>query len=135
MVAVSETEPAPETDPALADVLAELRDREPLFHRAELGTSAEALERQMAPDFWEVGASGRRYGRRHVLEVLVRRYAEGRHDAWETSGFRCREVGPETYLLTYTLRQEERLTRRATIWRRVKDQWQVLYHQGTLVLE
>jgi hypothetical protein len=73
MVAVSETEPALETDPALADVLAELRDREPLFHRTELGTRAQALDQHMAPGFWEAGASGRRYSRQHVLEVLVRR--------------------------------------------------------------
>lgn len=42
----------------VAAVLSELVDREPLFHRTELGTSREVFEAMTAPDFWEVGASG-----------------------------------------------------------------------------
>ena len=124
----------PPTDPDLLPVLDELRAREPLFHRPELGTRAEDLEAQTAPDFFEVGASGRLYGRRHVLDVLLRRFAgDGGEDPWETSGFHCRALGEDTYLLTYTLRQDERVTRRMTAWRRTQRGWQVLYHQGTPV--
>jgi len=39
-------------------------------------------------------------------------------DPWTTDDFECREVGPDTYLLTYTLRQAERVSRRLTVWRR-----------------
>ncbi|NAZ76317.1 DUF4440 domain-containing protein [Kineococcus sp. T13] len=123
----------PPTEPALLPVLRELRAREPLFHRPELGTGAEDLEQQMAPDFFEVGASGRRYGRRFVMDVLLRRYAEGGDDPWQTSGFHCRALGADTYLLTYTLRQGPRLTRRVTAWQRTPRGWRVLYHQGTPV--
>jgi hypothetical protein len=43
-------------------------------------------------------------------------------------------LGPETYLITYTLLQDkQRLTRRATIWRRTADGWKIVYHQGTIV--
>jgi hypothetical protein len=43
-------------------------------------------------------------------------------------------LGPEFYLLTYTLRQPDRLTRRSTIWRRTEDgDWQIVFHQGTPV--
>ena len=133
MAVVNDAEPLPTTDPALLPVLAELRAREPVFHRPELGTSAEDLERQMAPDFWEVGATGRCYSRDFVQEALLRRYAEGGEDPWETFDFRCRGLGPDTYLLTYALRQDQRTSRRATVWRRAETGWQVLYHQGTLV--
>ncbi|GAA4976038.1 GNAT family N-acetyltransferase [Kineococcus glutinatus] len=122
------------TDPALLPVLAELREREPLFHRPAPGAGADDLERQVDPGFWEVGASGRCYSRGHVLEVLRRRAEDGDDGGpWETSGFACRELGPGTYLLTYLLRQGGRFTRRATIWRRTPAGWQVLYHQGTPV--
>jgi hypothetical protein len=114
-------------------VLAELVAREPLFHRPELGTTRADFAAQMAPDFWETGASGRRYERDAVLDTLADRWSRPHDDPWETGEFRVREVGPETYLLTYTLRQEERVTRRATIWQRVPGGWQVVYHQGTLV--
>jgi hypothetical protein len=135
MTAMDSVEPLPATEPALLAVQVELQKREPVFHRLELGTSAEDLEHQMAPDFWEVGASGRRYSRQYVKEVLLHRYAAGEDDPWETSDFHCRELGSSTYLLTYTLRQDQRLTRRVTAWRRAETGWQVLYHQGTVVTE
>lgn len=120
-------------EPALLPVLAELRDREPLFHRPELGTSPEELELQIAPDFWEVGASGRRYSREYVLATLRERFATEQADPWETRDFHCRQVGPATYLLTYTLFQRERVTRRLTVWQQSRVGWQVVYHQGTPV--
>ena len=126
-------QPARVTDPALVAVRDELAAREPVFHHPELGTSAEALDRQAAADFEEVGASGRRYGRAFVLATVHDRYAHDLpDDPWEADGFHCVGLGPQTYLLTYDLRQGDRLTRRATIWRRTADDWEVVYHQGTL---
>jgi len=48
-------EPSLETEAALLPVLAELREREPIFHRLELGVGKEDL-RQTTPGFWEIGA-------------------------------------------------------------------------------
>ena len=42
---------------------------------------------------------------------------------------------PDTYLLTYTLRQDARVTRRLTVWQRHEGHWRILYHQGTIVAE
>lgn len=47
--------------------------------------------------------------------------------------FHCLEIAPDNYLLTYTLFQGERVTRRSTIWRRSTTGWKILYHQGTIV--
>ncbi len=58
----------------LKDVLAELINREPLFHRTELGTSREAFETMTAPDFWEVGASGTVYDLESIRSILEARY-------------------------------------------------------------
>ncbi|MGY1847844.1 MULTISPECIES: nuclear transport factor 2 family protein [unclassified Blastococcus] len=114
-------------------VLDELMAREPLFHRTERGTSRSAFEAMTAEDFWEVGASGARYDREHVWSVLEQRYADGVLDDWETSDVACRPLGGDTFLLTYRLRQDARVTRRATIWERTADDWRVIYHQGTEV--
>jgi len=123
-----------DADSELAVVLAELRDREPIFHRPEFGTSRADFEAMTAPDFWEVGASGRRYDRADVLEELERRQAAPHQDVWETSEFRCQRLADDLYLLTYTLLQNgERLTRRSTIWKRTADGWKILFHQGTIV--
>jgi hypothetical protein len=126
--------PAGEVD----GVLEELVAREPLFHRAEHGRSRAAFEAMTAPDFWEVGASGARYDREFVWSVLAERYAAEGPDEWETgdwetSDFACRPLGDDTFLLTYRLRQEERVTRRATVWERTTGGWRAVYHQGTTV--
>jgi hypothetical protein len=129
----SEREPELLTDPDLAGVLAELVAREPIFHRPELGTSRSALEGMLAPGFWEVGASGRRYSAGYVLEVLEERYAKGEEDPWETRDFQCRRLAEQVFLLTYTLVQGVRETRRATLWQRTEAGWKIAYHQGTIV--
>jgi hypothetical protein len=127
-------EPTLATDPGLSDVLAELSGREPIFHRPEFGTTRADFERMTVEDFWETGASGRRYSRAYVLDELERRYAGPRVDTWETMDFFCRKLGPDVYLLTYTLLQDrERRTRRATIWQRAAEGWKIVYHQGTIV--
>lgn len=125
------------TEPRLREVLHDLRSREPIFHRSELGTTRSDFERMTDGDFWEVGASGRRYSRSHVLDVLEDRQQVDSHlaleDAWEAVDFACRELSDDTYLLTYTLLQGQRRTRRATIWRRSAEGWKILFHQGTIV--
>jgi hypothetical protein len=121
------------TDPTLAQVLHELRQREPIFHRPEFGTTRQDFEQMMDLAFWEVGASGRRYSREYVLDTLEKRAQNPVEETWETQDFQCLELGAKTYLLTYTLIQGERVTRRSTIWRKTELGWQILYHQGTIV--
>jgi hypothetical protein len=122
------------TVPEPQPILEELVALEPFFHRPDYGSTREEFARFMAADFWETGASGRRYSREFVLDELERRAAAPRRDVWETSDFHSREIGPETYLLTYTLLQNHtRLTRRMTIWQKVPEGWKAIYHQGTVV--
>jgi len=83
--------------------------------------------------FWETGASGKRYSKDDVLSTLEVRHSKPHDDPWQADDFYCQELGAETYLLTYTLRQQERLTRRATIWKRTESGWRIFYHQGTVV--
>lgn len=121
-------------DPGLEDVLEELRSREPIFHTEQFGRSIDDFQRRTAPDFWEVGASGRRYSRDFILglrrrEALVDAHAAG----WTADGFGLRQLGPDCFLLTYTLDQMGRVTRRATIWERNGEGWRIVYHQGTVV--
>ena len=121
------------TAPHLLAVLADLKRREPIFHRPELGTTRADFENMTDPSFWEVGASGRRYSREFILDTLENRMLQGYEDVWETLDFHCLEIAPDNYLVTYTLLQGARVTRRATLWRRTSAGWKILYHQGTVV--
>jgi len=53
------------------------------------------------------------YSGAHVLDMLEERYRQIDEDEWETSTFFCRRIGPDVYLLTYTLRQAKRVARPA----------------------
>jgi hypothetical protein len=128
-----EMEPDFSTRPQPTDVLSDLMAREPLFHRPEFGTTREDFDRMMAPDFWEVTASGRRVSREFVLNLLPGRYKNPTEEIWEIADFLCQEIAPDNYLITYTLFQNQRVTRRATLWRRTSQGWQIVFHQGTLV--
>jgi hypothetical protein len=121
------------TSPELLAVLEELKQREPIFHHPEFGTTRRDYENMTDPEFWEVGASGRRYSREFVLETLENRLPDPDESKWLTRDFQCREIAADNYLITYTLIQGPRVTRRATLWRRSAAGWKVLYHQGTLV--
>ena len=129
-----EMEPTLITPPELLEILAELSRREPLFHQPEFGTTRADFERMTTEDFWETGASGRHYCRKYVLDELEKRSINPQTNAWKTTDFYCRRLSDDTYLLTYTLLQDnQRLTRRSAIWQRTGDGWKNIYHQGTVV--
>jgi hypothetical protein len=121
-------------EPNIAEIMAELSRREPIFHRPELGTARADFEKMMVDDYWEIGASGRRYDRVSILHELERRYSGPYEDVWETSDFECRRLASSVYLLTYKLVQNhKRHTRRSTIWQSTPAGWKIVYHQGTLI--
>jgi hypothetical protein len=119
-----------------SDVAAELRAHEPIFHRAELGTTRAAFEAMTALGYWEVGASGKVYDRATVLATLAQRYADPAYapmTGLELTAFACRQIAPDVWLVTYDLDQDGRRSRRMTLWRRDGDRWVAIYHQGTLI--
>ena len=127
-------EPTLTTAPELKNILAELSSLEPIFHWPDSAMSRAELEKMTVEDFWETGASGRRYSRQFVLDVLEQRRDSPHADVWETRDFHCRRLAEDVYLLTYTLLQDNtRLTRRSTIWQKTSDGWKIVYHQGTVV--
>ena len=109
-----EMEPRLVTDPAHEDILQELIDREPIFHRPELGTARRDFENMTEPEFWEVGASGRRYSREYALDVLEKRYSSPHEDVWETRDFHCQEIAPDNYLLALSNFRARGPTRRGS---------------------
>ncbi len=117
----------------LRPILSELERLEPLFHAAATEATPELFESLVAPEFWEIGASGRRYSREFSLSVLRDRPRTPAPADWQTSDYHVSALGGETFLLTYLLAQPGRLTRRATVWRRTASGWNAVFHQGTVV--
>ena len=93
-----------------------------------------SLNRRWCPIIGEVGASGRRYSRAFILHILKAiPTVDAASEGWETRDFLLRRLGRDTHLLTYSLQQGQRLTRRSTIWQSLAGRWRVIYHQGTIV--
>jgi hypothetical protein len=129
------SEPERITPPELKPILEELARLEPEFHQPLKGTPRAALAAQTVEDFWEIGASGRRYNRRHVLDSLEERAAKERGRVWDYTDLHLRELAPDVYLMTFTLVQDAgRKTQRSSIWRRSPEGWQMVFHQGTVVV-
>jgi hypothetical protein len=126
--------PVRPTDPTLNDVRAALAAREPLFHRPGFGTTRREAEAVTAPDFVEIGASGRLYTREYVLDVVDDRDLRDEVDVLKPIDIACRELAPGLYQFTYRLMQADRETWRSSLWRRGgPGGWQVVFHQGTVV--
>lgn len=117
----------------LQPILEELQTLEPLFHAACADASADKFAQLVAPQFWEIGASGKRYSRAFALNTLFERQEPVDATTWQTDGWHLSEAGTDNYLLTYTLHQPGRITRRLSVWQRAQTGWQVIYHQGTAV--
>lgn len=127
-------EPDLATAPELAGILEELIAHEPIFHRLGWGTARADFERITTEDFWEIGASGRRYSRAYILDELEKRFAQPREENLVVGDYHCRQLAPNLYLLTYNLLQPgDRKTRRTTIWQRKSDGWKIVFHQGTII--
>ena len=122
--------------PDLFSTFEDLRSREPIFHRVSFGTSLEDFERMMAPDYFEIGASGRRYDREFILRHLAQNPPIDADVAgWVCSEFGLKQLCLDTFLLTYRLDQCGRVSQRATIWQSTLTGWQIVFHQGTIVTE
>ena len=114
-------------------ILHELVAFEPIFHTKNFGLTRPDFEKRMVQDYWEVGASGRRYSREFILDFLAKNPpVDATLVGWQTSDHALRQLGPDVYLLTYILRHGERLTHRSTVWQKTNESWRILYHQGTV---
>lgn len=89
-----------------------------------------AVRTRLHPEFREVGASGRLWDVQATASALA---VEGDADPIDASDMESFRLTPEVILLTYTTRRAGRVARRSSIWTRSVGQWQLRYHQGTLV--
>lgn len=114
-------------DSALATVLDLERELQSPAARADEGRLRELL----APDFVEVGASGREWDRESILGMLREESDDenalpiGIHD------LRGRTIAPGVVQVSWDSDQAGRRARRTSIWCARESGWQQVHHQGT----
>lgn len=122
----------------MSNLLQHLRKLESDLHHPGVPCSRARLEQMLHPDFWEIGASGRRYERDMVINVLE---AQQLPPAVAASNYAVTMLNDGSALLTYhsaRVGQDGVLihpTHRSSIWQYTDGRWQLLYHQGTPAFE
>ncbi len=97
---------------------------------SEVRTDADRVQALLAPDFAEIGASGRRWLR---TETVVELSNEDSRAVPETADWLFNELSPGIVLVNYRLIAEGRESRRSSIWQ-LSDSGPVLrFHQGTVI--
>jgi hypothetical protein len=116
-------------DDIQAAIAGELRLLEPSV-RQDPGEVAALLD----PEFFEFGASGRRWERDAIIAALADEQAAPGEaavaDVSELAGIR---LADGVVLVTYTSQGQDRRCRRSSIWRETPAGWRVCFHQGTVI--
>ena len=131
MSPVSRQEPERVTPSERTGIRDELAGLAATLHRPAPGWARADLSRLVTRDFWEIGASGRRYSRDYVLDVLQERNWAGTPAPFAPSDFQVQPLDKDLFLLSYDLNQDGRLTRRASLWFRTPLGWKCRFHTGT----
>lgn len=93
-------------------------------------TDEDRLRQLLAPDFLEVGASGRQWDRDSILELLSKE--SGDDDApIEIQDLRGRLLAPGVIQVSWDSDRAGRRARRTSLWCERTSGWQQVHHQGT----
>jgi hypothetical protein len=90
----------------------------------------------LAEEFREFGSSGRIWSKAAILDLLA---TETPQPAPRVEDFAIQLVSPEAILATYRAVPEQspdapQASLRSSLWIRSKQGWQMLFHQGTKIL-
>ena len=106
----------------------ELRLLDPHMRR-----SADEAEKLLHPEFFEFGASGRRWDRLETVAALRVEDLPGEMDRAVVSDIDAARLADDVVLITYVTQQAGRCARRASVWRRTAMGWCIYFHQATPV--
>ena len=91
------------------------------------------LRELLAPDFVEIGASGRRWGFDSILAMLREESADHDSDVIKLTGLAARALAPDVVQVFWESERSGRRALRTSVWCERGGGWQQVYHQGTLL--
>ncbi|MFC1655681.1 DUF4440 domain-containing protein [Patescibacteria group bacterium] len=109
------------------DLIKELEEE---LLKPDVRKSPERMGELLADDFFEFGASGKRYSKKEIIEILPTLPESN----LSLSDFETIELAPDTILATYRAFNEkiQRKSLRSSIWKNIDGNWQMIFHQGTI---
>lgn len=96
--------------------------------------SVEEVSQLLADDYREFGSTGKVYNKKDTIEALQNEPA-GQISAHD---FKVNLLTSEVALLTYTAvkrdnANNETTSLRSSLWKKTGENWQIIFHQGTLL--
>ncbi|MFA5948412.1 MAG: DUF4440 domain-containing protein [Candidatus Gracilibacteria bacterium] len=119
-------------------LLKQIKDLEVELLKPEARRSAKRIGELLSDDFIEFGMFGKKYTKKDFVKILPNSKDE-KHERYKASNFKTREIALDTVLLTYKasiefLKTNEKIwTLRSSIWQKRKGNWQMIFHQGTVI--
>lgn len=98
--------------------------------------SAKRIGALLADDFLEFGMFGKKFSKRDMVKLLPNSKNE-KNEKYIATGFKAKEIAPNTIRLTYKASIEyittgkKILTLRCSLWQKRNNKWQMIFHQGT----
>ncbi|TKD71499.1 DUF4440 domain-containing protein [Pseudalkalibacillus hwajinpoensis] len=94
----------------------------------EIRSSAEELDKILADEFFEIGASGNKIYKKDCIDSGLAL------DELSLYDFEVHPLGPFAVLTTYFINNKtnNRNTLRSSIWKYIDERWQLYFHQGTV---
>jgi len=110
---------------------------ETLLLKPEVRSSAKKIASLLSSDFIEFGSSGTIYYKKQILEKLPKD-SKIFPVKFSVSNFKVKELGDGLALATFKIEKmlpdgKHIISLRTSIWRRNGKNWQIFFHQGTLV--
>ncbi|WP_409485405.1 DUF4440 domain-containing protein [Arsenicicoccus dermatophilus] len=91
----------------------------------------ERLVELLAPDFLEIGASGRRWDLRTILDLLAQETSKQDAAPIAIQDLHARALSDDVIQVFWESDRDGRRARRTSLWRHTCDGWRQVYHQGT----
>lgn len=119
-------------------IVQQLKELEESLLQADLRKTPTVLDTLLADGFEEIGSSGYVASRNEVIHWLLHKEQDVR---WSLENFQVRELAPGLMLATYRARKvggsnaTSSGSLRSSIWKRSGQDWQMIFHQGTKIVE
>ncbi|WP_100642626.1 DUF4440 domain-containing protein [Alteromonas facilis] len=89
----------------------------------------QRLAALISEDFEEIGKSGRKFTKSDIINELVNEEPV----AFSTHDFNFIVLAEDCILVKYQTTIDQQSAYRCSIWKRVNNNWQIKYHQGTSI--
>lgn len=116
-------------------VLNQLKNLEKKLLTFQTRDSSDYLSEILSEEFIEFGSSGKTYNKKEIIKSLQNENTP----RMSLTSFKRIQLCKEYYLVTYKAVKEDEnekiYSNRSSIWKKEKEKYQIIFHQGTLIQE